>query len=203
MPAKAQRIRRSPEAAREEIIDATESALNDMSFGELTVDLIMQRTDMTRSSFYHYFSGLDELVLGFLDRVEKEIHGAVDELLDGDGTEDYRGATQRHLTDMFVLTEKHYTAFRALAQASNKNQIVQEQWRARLIDNFSHMTAAFIRRQCALGRSRVTDPDRLARALNLLNNALMNDNIQRAEPDDPIEVGQVSAEIWNKMIFDN
>ncbi len=64
MPGKPQRRRRTPEMAREEIIDATVAALADVDFGALTVDVIMRRTDMTRSSFYHYFKSVDELALG-------------------------------------------------------------------------------------------------------------------------------------------
>ena len=49
------RRRRSRAAARAEIVAAAEAALRDMPFSDLTVDILMQRTGMTRSSFYHYF----------------------------------------------------------------------------------------------------------------------------------------------------
>ncbi len=41
----------------------------------------------------------------------------------------------------------------------------------------------------------------LARALILLNNAYMNDSIQRAAFENPVEVGRMSAHIWNTMIY--
>ena len=34
-----------------------------------------------------------------------------------------------------------------------------------------------------------------------MNNALANDNLMRDEPDDPTEIGKVSADIWNAAIY--
>jgi len=201
MAAKQQRIRRTPEMAREEIIDATEAALAEMPFSDLTVDAVMRRTGMTRSSFYHYFKSVDELALGFLDRMEQAIRETVDDWLGGQGTEDYRADTHAHLTAMFIAMEAHRTSMLALAQASNANANVHEQWRVRVIDYFIDLTARFIRQQIMLGRSRVEDPDRMARALILMNNALANDNLLRETPDDPANIGRISADIWNASIY--
>ena len=198
---KAHRIRRTRAMAREEIIDATEAALSEMDFGALTVDTVMRRTGMTRSSFYHYFSGLDELALGFLDRLEQAIRQPVDKWLSGEGSADYLGDTHTHLTAMFVAMEEHRTGMLALTKASNNSNQVYEEWRARVIDYFITLTARFIRQQVMLGRSQLTDPDRTARALILMNNELANDNMLRAEPDDAAAIGRTSAEIWNAAIY--
>jgi AcrR family transcriptional regulator len=187
--------------AREEIIDATEAALAEMDFGALTVDIVMRRTGMTRSSFYHYFSSLDELALGFLDRLEHAIRHPVDKWLAGEGTSDYLGDTHAHLTAMFVSMEEHRTGMLALVQASNNNVRVYQEWRARVIDYFIALTATFIRQQVMLGRSNLADPDRTARALILMNNELANDNMLRADPDDPEAIGRTSANIWNAAIY--
>jgi TetR/AcrR family transcriptional regulator, ethionamide resistance regulator len=201
MTQKAQRTRRTRAMAREEIIDATEAALADVDFGALTVDVVMQRTGMTRSSFYHYFSSLDELALGFVDRLEQAIRQPVDAWLSGEGSADYLSDTHKHLTAMFISMEEHRIGSLALAQASNNNAQVYEEWRARLIDYFITLTARFIRQQVMLGRSNVTDPDRTARALILMNNSLANDNMLRTDPDDAAAIGKTSADIWNATIY--
>ena len=198
---KGPRTRRSRAMAREEIIDATEAALSEVDFGALTVDIVMRRTGMTRSSFYHYFSSLDELALGFVDRLEQAIRQPVDGWLSGEGGEDYRGDTHKHLTAMFVSMEEHRTGMLALAQASNNNAHVYEEWRERLIDYFITLTARFIRQQIMLGRSTISEPERTARALILMNNALANDNMLRADPDDATAIGRTSATIWNATIY--
>eukprot|EP00439_Symbiodinium_sp_Y106_P088406 s1_g942.t1 len=187
--------------AREEIIDATVAALSDTEFGGLTVDVIMRRTDMTRSSFYHYFKSVDELALEFLDRFEEAIRQPVDAWLEGNGSDDYLNDTHRHLTDMFIAMDAHRTAMEAMERASNNNAQVYSEWRERVIEYFIEKTARFIRQQIMLGRSTVSDPDRTARALILMNNALANDNMLRAQPDDASAIGKTSADIWNAAIY--
>lgn len=201
MSERAQRIRRTPEMAREEIIDATQAALAEMDFNALTVDAVMQRTGMTRSSFYHYFKSVDELALGFLGRLEGAIRETVDDWLNGDGSDDYLADTHAHLTTMFVAMDKHRTGMMALARASNSSEQVHDEWRSRVIDYFIDLTARFIRQQIMLGRSKVENPDLTARSLILMNNALANDNLMRDVPDDPAAIGKVSAEIWNAAIY--
>lgn len=201
MSERAQRIRRTPEMAREEIIDATQAALAEMDFNALTVDAVMQRTGMTRSSFYHYFKSVDELALGFLGRLEGAIRETVDDWLNGQGSDDYLADTHTHLTTMFAAMENHRTGMMALARASNSSEQVHDEWRSRVIDYFIDLTARFIRQQIMLGRSKVENPDLTARSLILMNNALANDNLTRDEPDDPAAIGKVSAEIWNAAIY--
>lgn len=201
MSARPQRIRRTPEMAREEIIDATQAALMEMDFSALTVDAVMRRTGMTRSSFYHYFKSVDELALGFLGRLEDAIRETVDDWLNGQGTDDYLQDTHDHLTTMFVAMEEHRTGMLALARASNSSEQVHDEWRSRVIDYFIDLTARFIRQQIMLGRSKVENPDLTARSLILMNNALANDNLMRETPDDPTAIGKVSAQIWNAAIY--
>lgn len=187
--------------ARDEIIDSTETVLAGIPFADLTVDIVMQGTGMTRSSFYHYFNSLDELSLGFLDRLEQAIRQPVDAWLSGESSIDFLADTHTHLTAMFVSMEDHRTSMMALAHASNSNAQVYDEWRSRMVDYFIELTASFIRKQVMLGRSTVTDPERTARALILMNNALSNDNMLRDEPDDPRAIGKTSADIWNATIY--
>ncbi len=195
------RVRRSPEAARAEILAAAQSVLAEHEFGALTVDAVMQRTGMTRSSFYHYFPSVDSLAAALLEQLERDIRGSVDAWLGGDGGEDPRADTLRHLTDMFEAMEKHRIPVRALARAASGDSPVYQRWQSRVVDYFVERTADFIRRQVALGRSRVDDPDRLARALILMNDALASDAMLRPEPDDVVALARVVAGIWNASIF--
>ena len=202
-PKKDRRIRRSPAEAREQIFAAVSAALEEQDFGELTVAAVTQRAGMTRSAFYHYFSGLDELALGLLEQFEDSIKSAVNPWLEGEyNIDDYRGATRRHLTDMYRVFDAHRNSVRAVFQAASVSQRVFEEWQARVVDYYIDKTAIFIRRQIALGRSRVTDPERTAKALLLMNNAVGNDNLLRAAPDDPVATGRVIADVWNATIFD-
>ncbi len=201
MPAPAKRIRRSVEDAKAEIVRAAEAALADTEFNALTVDDVMRRTGMTRSSFYHYFSGLDELALGLLEQFEHDIRASVDPWLQGDDDEDPAAATLIHLSAMFDVMDAHRTSVYAVSQAAGGYPKVFEEWQARVVDYFVDLTAAFIRRQVALGHSRADDPERLAHALILMNNAVANDHLRRTDRTDLRSVARVVAGVWTAAIF--
>src|SRR3954454_19021290 len=69
----AKRIRRLRGDAQREILDAAESLLAGRPFRELSVDELMARTGMTRSSFYHYFGSLDDVAIALMRRVQGEM----------------------------------------------------------------------------------------------------------------------------------
>src|SRR4051794_41967988 len=73
MTTQAKRIRRAPSDAEREILDAAEALLAERSFRDLSVDELMARTGMRRSSFYHYFRRLDELAIALMRRVQGEM----------------------------------------------------------------------------------------------------------------------------------
>src|SRR3954463_13194381 len=73
MTTQAKRIRRAPSDAEREILDAAEALLAERSFRDLSVDELMARTGMRRSSFYHYFRRLDEVAIALMRRVQGEM----------------------------------------------------------------------------------------------------------------------------------
>lgn len=200
---KAQRIRRSPEQARAQLLAGLEAALEESDVGELTVEAVAARAGMKRPAFYHYYSGLDELLVGLLKRYEDEIRGSVDAWLEGrvDDGGDYRQATHTHLGNMFEVFREHRRGVGAVAQAASGSAQVFARWQGRVIDYFIDKTAEFIAREVARGRSPVDDPKRTARALILMNNGLMIDDLTRANPDDPAVTARTSADIWNATIY--
>jgi len=196
------RIRRSPERARAEIVAAAEAALEELAFQELTVERVMQRTGMTRSAFYHYFTGLDELALGLLEHCEADIRTSLDGWLESAETGDPRSATVKHLSAMFAVLEGHRRHVLAVAQAAGTSAAVYRRWQLRVVEYFVDEMAAFIRHEVRRGRSRVDDPERVARALVSMNNALSWDNMAREDRDPPEVMGRLAGSIWNAVIYE-
>lgn len=194
------RVRRSPEAARAEILEAAEAALREHDLGSITVELLMERTGMTRSSFYHYFKRVDDVAVALFDRVEGEISGAVDDWLEREG-DDPRADTVEHLTQMYGVWSAHAGLMRAMEQAAGRSGAAYEQWRGRVIEGYVERTTAFIRRQVAAGRSDVADPETLARALILMNVAVATDQVWRDVPATPERLGATVGHVWNRSIF--
>jgi len=199
-------VRRAPEAAREEILLAAEAALQDVDPSALTVELLMERTGMTRSSFYHYFKSLDEVAIALFERIEAEVSGAVDDWLSVDGVvpdADPRAATVEYLTRMFEVWRRHATLMRAMEHAAGRSGAAYEQWRGRVVDGYIARTADFIRAQVAAGRSRVSDPEAIASALILMNVAVATDQALRDEPASPEKLGATVGTIWNATLYGN
>ena len=130
------------------------------------------------------------------------VPASVDAWLKGETDEaDYRAATAAHFEGMFATIQTHRAAHSAVAQAASGNRRVYVEWQRRVVGYFADLTAAFIRRQVALGRSAVKDPDRIAHALLLMNNAVVNDSLSRDEPDSPKVLAGTISTIWNATIY--
>jgi AcrR family transcriptional regulator len=198
---KSQQFRRKRDEARTEILEAAEDCLGEMDFNALTVDVVMQRTGMRRSSFYHYFPSLEEVALVFLERLECAMREAVEPWLRGDHDDDPSAATLDILTAMFEIMHADQVAAVAVGEAAGGSPRIYEQWRTRVLEYFSGRTAQFIRRQVMRGNSTVENPERVAEALVLMNLAVFNANIHRETPDGPTEVARLAASIWNASIF--
>jgi len=184
-------------------VEAARNALKEGDFAGLTVAAITARAGMTRSAFYHYYAGLDELVMHLLEEFESGIRVATVPWLDGqlDESGDYRKVTVAVLTDMYRVYHEHRTVVRAAVQAAAVSRDVFDQWQSRAVDFYIDKTAAFIRRQNAIGRCRIDEPERIAKALILMNNTVGTDNMLRARPDSPADIARTVGTIWNAVLF--
>ncbi len=202
MPEK--RVRRSPEAARAEILEAAEGLLRDREWARVSVDQLMERTGMTRSSFYHYFKSVDEVAVALFARVEDEIRSAVDDWLEGDASEDDpEAAAVDALTRMFDVWAGHLPLMRAMEHAADRSGAAYERWRERLVEGYVGQTTAFIDRAVASGRSDVPDPPTLARALILMNLSVATDEARRPEPFSAERLGRSVGRVWANAIYRN
>jgi AcrR family transcriptional regulator len=199
----AKRVRRTPENARAEILAAAEAALRDTDFHSLTVETLMERTGMTRSLFYHYFKSLDEIVIALFEGIEAEVRGAVDAWLEGDDAVDPRASTVEHLTRMYEVWREHANLMRAMEQAAGRSKEAYARWQSHVVESYVDKTEVFIRRQVALGRSRVGEPRGVARALILMNLAIATDQVNRPEPETPARLGLIVGHVWNAAVYDN
>jgi len=173
-----------------------------MNYNALTVEILMQNTSMTRSSFYHYFSGLDDLMVNLLSGFEQNVRDSVEGWLKGEVDDaDYRQNAKTYLTAMYEAIEMQRTTMAAILQTANSGSQVYQQWRERVLEYFIELTEAFIRREVNQGRSSVADPARLANALILMNNAVSNENLQSVQPDPPDILASVISDIWNAAIY--
>jgi AcrR family transcriptional regulator len=63
--------------SREEIIEATNSALKKHSYSELSIQNIADEFDKSKSLLYHHYDGKDEILLDFLDHTLEQFREEV------------------------------------------------------------------------------------------------------------------------------
>src|ERR1700736_758627 len=76
MNSSAQRARRREQRdnTRREILVATDRLLRERPYRELSVEVVMAQTGLTRTAFYRHFDDVTELVLRLLEDVGRELY---------------------------------------------------------------------------------------------------------------------------------
>jgi AcrR family transcriptional regulator len=111
----AQRRRRAPQDARQEILDATRQLIAERPMHEVTVLAIMERTTLSRKSFYVYFSDRSELILALVRPLRGQADAALE---DWAAAADPVAAGRAALRAAASLYRQHGSILRALFWAS-------------------------------------------------------------------------------------
>jgi len=111
----ARRRRRAPEDARQEILDAARGLIAERPLHEVTVMAIMERTTLSRKSFYVYFRDRSELIIALVRPLRA---GADAALAHWTGAADPVAAGRAALRAAAGLYREHGTILRALFWAS-------------------------------------------------------------------------------------
>jgi AcrR family transcriptional regulator len=192
------RRRRTPEEAEGEILSAAEAFLRERPFRDLTIDEVMDRTGLSRPSFYVYFRDRHHLALRLIEEIGSEVFATAGPWLEGDG-----GDTEelwRALRGTAGVFESHGRVLRAIADASTEDAEVEQAYRG-LIEGFVEATARRIEREVAGGRSSVADPGRVAAALVWMNERFFSEKLGREPADDADAVAEALLAIWQAAIY--
>jgi AcrR family transcriptional regulator len=109
------RRRRAPQDARQEILDAARQLIAERPLNEIAVGAIMERTTLSRKSFYVYFRDRSELVIALV----RPLRAQADEALaNWAGAADAVRAGRAALRAAADLYRQHGTILRALFWAS-------------------------------------------------------------------------------------
>jgi TetR/AcrR family transcriptional regulator, ethionamide resistance regulator len=194
----ARRRRRTPEVAEREIIAAAESLLRERPFRELTVDEVMRRTELSRPSFYVYFTDRHQLVLKVVEHLGSELFTMSDRWLRGTG--EGPQIAREALDGIVAVYVEHGPVMRALADAAADDRGVEQAYNA-LVQSFIDATARHIEEEIAQGRVLPLDPYETAKALvwmmeRYLTLSLGHEPVTRREA-----VADTLATIWTRVLY--
>jgi TetR/AcrR family transcriptional regulator, ethionamide resistance regulator len=198
---KQRRIRRLPDDARREILDAAEELLSERAFRDLSVDELMARTGMTRSSFYHYFRSLDEVAIALMQRVQGEMMEAASPWLQLGYEGDPLVSCQAGIRSTAEVFARHGAVLAAIHEASFHYEAVQHTWRRGVLQDWIRAIASQLRAQHERGATHVKDPEQIARALVLMNTAVFVERLGKQPADQVEDVADTLAQIWTGALY--
>ena len=194
------RRRRSPEDAVAEIVGAAEDFLRQRPFRELSVDEIMGRTSLSRSSFYVYFRDRHDLLLRLVQEIGDQLMTMADRWLAGTG--EPPADARRALEGLVGVYNDHGAVMRSLADAARVDPDVEQVYEA-LIDRFVIATSQHIAEEIEAGRTEPIDPVETARALVWASEAYLVRTLGTNPPRQPRElVVDTLARIWVRVLYD-
>ncbi len=193
------RIRRKPEAAEAEILDAAQEFLSRSDFRDLTISGVMELTGMKRATFYSYFGNRNDLVMGLLRRVEDEMMNAASVWF-----EDHGGGPARlreALSAAISVYAKHGDVLRAAHEASFHDESVERYYRHGLVQEMINAVATRIEADNLAGRASVPDPHATAQSLVLMNSMVMAEHLGGSTDEAAESVAVANVWIWERVIY--
>jgi AcrR family transcriptional regulator len=195
--APARRRRRTRAQARAEILDAARELLAERPSREVTVVAIMERTTLSRKSFYVYFRDRVDL---FASLVEPLRADADETLARWREATDIVTAGHIALRSAAMLWVRHGTILRALANASDSDEEAARVW-SEVVGSVAEVSAQKIAEATAAGESHGLDPERTARALVTMNVHVFLDQLVGNPNPDIDETVATLARIWERTFY--
>ena len=196
-PERPRRRRRRPEEAEAEILAAADALLRERPSHEVTVMAVMERTTLSRKSFYVYFRDRHELIARLVAPLRAEIDArkAAARAAHDSPREKHRAA----FLEIAGVYMEHGSLLRALRESSGQDDDAERVWRE-FTDPPIAEAAAMIRAETQAGRSHGLDPDATARALITMNLGCFFEQLIGNPSADPEPLVETLVEVWVRTI---
>ena len=195
--ASGRRPRHDPRETEREILDAAEQFLRERPWRDVTVQAIMERTELARPAFYAHFKDRHDLALRVVDRIRDELFVEANRWFEGEGESDELRAALEGVTAVYV---EHWPVLKALSDASGSDATVEAAYHE-LIQGFVEATERHIREEQAAGRSPGLDARETARALVWMVEAYLLEALGGQTRVDPAKVVDALDRIWSSTLY--
>ena len=192
------RRREQRENTRREILATADQLLRERPYRELSVDLVMARTGLTRTAFYRHFEDVPDLVLHLLAEVGQELYAVSERWREG-AVDDFATASHEGLRGIVEFMLRHGRLVRAVAEAAATDELIERGYR-QFVSRFTDMIASALDELVAQGRARVPDTHAMAQALNLMNEAFLLEQFGREPIGDPAIALATLETIWFRVL---
>lgn len=165
----------------------------------MPIELIAERSGVTRTAFYKHFPDRDAVLLELLADVAKHLEAipaSWESTAEADPEESLRAAVAA-LVDAF---RTHGRLLRALADEATRNREVERRY-LELGARLSAGVAERIVRDVAEGRSALSDPEEVATALIWMNERFLQQRFGRPPLGDPERAADALATVWLRTLY--
>jgi TetR/AcrR family transcriptional regulator, ethionamide resistance regulator len=192
-PARRARHRAQRETTRREILAAADRFLRERPYRELSVEVVMAETGLTRTAFYRHFDDVTELVLRLMAELAGELYGVAERWAEKAGAS-YPEPAIEGLDAIVEFFARNGPLVRAIAEAAATDEQIERAYRGAL-EALIEMTKETLDRLVQAGQLEVPNTDALARALNLMNEAYLLDEFGRGSGDPDVALATLQT-IW-------
>lgn len=192
------RQREQREATRREILAVANSFLRERPYRELSVDVVMAGTGLTRTAFYRHFDDTTDLLLQLMADVSGDLFSVAERWRSsaGSGYPEPALAGLAGTVDFFI---KHGPLLRAIAEAAATDGQIEAAYR-QSVEAFIEITTQALNGGVERGQLVVPDTRALASALNLMNQAYLLHEFGR-EPAGDRDVALATLEtVWLRVL---
>lgn len=196
--ARGKRIRRTPAQAEREILEAAAELLIEVEFRDLTIDRLMARTGLQRSSFYVHFRDRNDVLLRLLARVGAELFDASARWFDG--TDDPVADLEYALTGVVEVFASHGQILRAALEGAHHDDVIEHAYEG-VVQTLVEAVAKRLRAEQRQGRLHLSDPDAAAEALTLMNERVLQRNLAKPGPNDSRAVIDTLMLVWQRTLY--
>jgi TetR/AcrR family transcriptional regulator, ethionamide resistance regulator len=192
------RQREQRESTRREILAAADRFLRESPYRDLSVDVVMAQTGLTRTAFYRHFDDITDLVMRLLTDIGQELFGIAEHWGDAAGGPDAPAPAHQALSGIVDFFVRHGPLVRAIAEAAVTDEQIEQAYRSSLT-GFIEITKQAFDRLVEAGELDVPDTRAMATALNLMNEAYLLEEFGREPSGDP-EVALATLEtVWLRV----
>lgn len=184
--------------ARRRLLDAAHGLLEEQRWAEISLDDITSAADVARTAFYRHFEDRQHLLMAMLDDVGLELdHVADNWMAPADDPVAELRASLGGLTTVFV---EHGRLIQAISDTARHDPEIGALY-DRLADRLLSATARRIEADVAAGRSDITEPHEVARALTWMNERYLLASFGHPPFSDPAAVTEALATIWIRTLY--
>ena len=201
--ARSSKGRRTPEEARQEIIDVARAYVSKHGLRDLTVDKLMQGTEIGRSAFYLYFASIPDLLAVFVHELSVKIEAAIAgwSNSEGDPIERIRTMTRTGVD----VWEENGLMIRALEEASWADDNLRAAFRDEIGLRPTALTTEVILREQAKGWIGPMDAREMSVALNRFYLTYLNDRFgnprRKGKSTDKEAAVEVLSRVWTATLY--